>query len=215
MKVYEMSFRDMNQKMVEIHGVKMVKLLEKMGLKLDHLYGALMYGYIDHNAGFTFEIMALETKKQNIEYRIVPIGVSCKIPRFDVQEMNIEILDNVNVDLFQDKIDIVAKATQVSRELEELRLYKELDPSRHLEYPDDVMVYFLEEGKEPEACWIRLEGMQDGKMYGTVLMALHQDFGVKEKDTVYIGILDIFRQRFYLLFCCSRKHLKFGIRIPI
>ena len=188
MKVYEMSFRDMNQKMVEIHGVKMVKLLEKMGLKLDHLYGALMYGYIDHNAGFTFEIMALETKKQNIEYRIVPIGVSCKIPRFDVQEMNIEILDNVNVDLFQDKIDIVAKATQVSRELEELRLYKELDPSRHLEYPDDVMVYFLEEGKEPEACWIRLEGMQDGKMYGTVLMALHQDFGVKEKDTVYFGM---------------------------
>ena len=188
MKVYEMSFRDMNQKMVEIHGVKMVKLLEKMGLKLDHLYGALMYGYIDHNAGFTFEIMTLETKKQNIEYRIVPIGVSCKIPRFDVQEMNIEILDNVNVDLFQDKIDIVAKATQVSKELEELRLYKELDPSRHLEYPDDVMVYFLEEGKEPEACWIRLEGMQDGKMYGTVLTALHQDFGVKEKDTVYFGM---------------------------
>ena len=188
MKVYEMSFRDMNQKMVEIHGVKMVKLLEKMGLKLDHLYGALMYGYIDHNAGFTFEIMALETKKQNIEYRIVPIGVSCKIPRFDVQEMNIEILDNVNVDLFQDKIDIVAKATQVSKELEELRLYKELDPSRHLEYPDDVMVYFLEEGKEPEACWIRLEGMQDGKMYGTVLTALHQDFGVKEKNTVYFGM---------------------------
>ena len=188
MKVYEMSFRDMNQKMVEIHGVKMVKLLEKMGLKLDHLYGALMYGYIDHNAGFTFEIMALETKKQNIEYRIVPIGVSCKTPRFDVQEMNIEILDNVNVDLFQDKIDIVAKATQVSKELEELRLYKELDPSRHLEYPDDVMVYFLEEGKEPEACWIRLEGMQDGKMYGTVLTALHQDFGVKEKDTVYFGM---------------------------
>lgn len=188
MKVYEMSFRDMNQKMVEIHGVKMVKLLEKMGLKLDHLYGALMYGYIDHNAGFTFEIMALETKKQNIEYRIVPIGVSCKIPRFDVQEMNIEILDNVNVDLFQDKIDIVAKTTQVSKELEELRLYKELDPSRHLEYPDDVMVYFLEEGREPEACWIRLEGMQDGKMYGTVLTALHQDFGVKEKDTVYFGM---------------------------
>ena len=188
MKVYEMSFRDMNQKMVEIHGVKMVNLLEKMGLKLDHLYGALMYGYIDHNAGFTFEIMALETKKQNIEYRIVPIGVSCKIPRFDVQEMNIEILDNVNVDLFQDKIDIVAKTTQVSKELEELRLYKELDPSRHLEYPDDVMVYFLEEGKEPEACWIRLEGMQDGKMYGTVLTALHQDFGVKEKDTVYFGM---------------------------
>ena len=140
MKVYEMSFRDMDQKMVEIHGMKMVKLLEKMGLKLDNLYGALMYGYIDHNAGFIFEIVALETKKRNIEYRIVPIGVSCKIPRFDVQEMDIQILDNVNVELFQDKIDMVEKATEVSKELEELRLYKELAPSRHLEYPDDIMV---------------------------------------------------------------------------
>lgn len=33
MKVYEMSFRDMDQKMVEIHGVKMVKLLED-GIKV-------------------------------------------------------------------------------------------------------------------------------------------------------------------------------------
>ena len=81
MKVYEMSFRDMDQKMVEIHGMKMVKLLEKMGLKLDNLYGALMYGYIDHNAGFIFEIVALETKNAILNI-IVPIGVSCKIPRF-------------------------------------------------------------------------------------------------------------------------------------
>ena len=177
MKVYEMSFRDMDQKMVEIHGMKMVKLLEKMGLKLDNLYGALMYGYIDHNAGFIFEIVALETKKRNIEYRIVPIGVSCKIPRFD--------------ELFQDKIDMVEKATEVSKELEELRLYKELDPSRHLEYPDDIMVYFLDEGKDVEACWVRLEGIQDGKMYGTVLTALHQNFGVKEKDTIYFGMTEM------------------------
>lgn len=64
---------------------------------------------------------------------------------------------------------MVEKATEVSKELEELRLYKELDSSRHLEYPDDIMVYFLEEGKDVEACWVRLEGIQDGKMYGSVL----------------------------------------------
>lgn len=192
MKVYEMSFRDMNHEMVEMHGPKMVQLLEKMGLKLDHLYGALMYGYIDHNAGFTFEIMALETKKhQTIEYRIVPMGISCKIPRFDVQEMDIQILENVNVELFQDKIDILNKSTKVSPTLEELRAYTDLDPSRHLEYPDDIMVYFLEEGKDPEACWVRLEGMKNGKMYGTVLTKLHQDFGVHEKDTIYFGMTEM------------------------
>ena len=40
-------------------------------------------------------------------------------PRFDVQEMDIQILDNVNVELFQDKIDMVEKATEVSKELED------------------------------------------------------------------------------------------------
>ena len=105
--------------------------------------------------------------------------------------MDIQILDNVNVELFQDKIDMVEKATEVSKELEELRLYKELDSSRHLEYPDDIMVYFLEEGKDVEACWVRLEGIQDGKMYGSVLTALHQDFGVKERDTIYFGMTEM------------------------
>ena len=105
--------------------------------------------------------------------------------------MDIQILDNVNVELFQDKIDMVERATEVSKELEELRLYKELDPSRHLEYPDDIMVYFLDEGKDVEACWVRLEGIQDGKMYGTVLTALHQNFGVKEKDTIYFGMTEM------------------------
>ena len=33
MKVYEMSFRDMDQKMVEIHGMKMVKLFREDGVK--------------------------------------------------------------------------------------------------------------------------------------------------------------------------------------
>lgn len=64
--------------MVEIHGVKMVKLLEKMGLKLDHLYGALMYGYIDHNAGFTFEIMALETKSKILNIVLFLLGFLVK-----------------------------------------------------------------------------------------------------------------------------------------
>ena len=59
------------------------------------------------------------------------------------------------------------------------------------EYPDDIMVYFLEEGKDVEACWVRLEGIQDGKMYGSVLTALRQDFGVKEKDTIYFGMTEM------------------------
>lgn len=189
MQVCEMSFRDMNEQMVEIHGAKMVQLLEKMGLKLDNLYGALMYGYIDHDAGFTFEIMALETKKYiSVEYRIVPINVSCKIPRLDVQEMEIDIVDGVNISLFQDKIDIIHKQAYVSKTLLELRNYKDLDLSRHSEYPDDVIVYLLSSNLDPEACWLRLEGMKEDKMYGNLLVEPKQDFGVHKGDEILFGM---------------------------
>jgi hypothetical protein len=192
MKVYEMNFRDMVGQFLEIHGTNMVKILEKMGLHLDNLYGALLFGYIDHENGFVFEVLALETKKHHkIEYRIVPDDISCKIARFDVQDLYVEVLQNINIDMFKNKIEKIIEETNVNQALKELRAYKELDPSRHSEYPDDVMVYFLEEGKDPEACWVRLEGMKDGKLFGTLLSLPKQDFGLKEKDTVYFGMTDM------------------------
>ena len=35
------------------------------------------------------------------------------------------------------------------------------------------------------------KAQEDGKMYGSVLTALHQDFGVKEKDTIYFGMTEM------------------------
>ncbi len=192
MKVYEVNFRDMTGQFLEMNGPKVVKLLEKMGLELDGLYGALLFGYIDHSHGFIFEVMALETKKHHtIEYRLVPDSISCKIARSDVQELDVEILKNVNVDMFKDKIEKLVQETRVDETMKNLRAFEALDPSRHLEYPDDVMVYFLEEGKDPEACWVRLEGMKDGKMFGTLLTASKQNFGVKVNDTLYFGLTDM------------------------
>ncbi len=189
MKVYEMNFREMAGQFLEMHGPKMVKLLEKMGLKLDGLYGALLFGYIDHSRGFIFEVLALETKKHHtIEYRLVPDSISCKIARLDVQELDVEVLKNVNVDMFKNKIERVTQETRVDEVLKNLRAFQDLDPSRHSEYPDDVMVYFLEEGKDPEACWVRLEGMKDGKMFGSLLTNPKQDFGLKEKDVISFGL---------------------------
>ena len=54
-----------------------------------------------------------------------------------------------------------------------------------------TLVFDYTEGKDPEACWVRLEGIQDGKMFGTVLTALRQDFGVKERNTVYFGMTEM------------------------
>ncbi len=196
MKVYEMNFRDMAGQFLEIHGSKMVQLLEKMGLKLDGLYGALLFGYIDHSRGFIFEVLALETKKHHtIEYRLVPDSVSCKIARLDVQELDVDVLKNVNVDMFENKIEKLIQETEVDETMKNLRAFEALDPSRHSEYPDDVMIYFLEEGKDPEACWVRLEGMKDGKMFGTLLTCPKQDFGVKVKDTIFFGLTDMEDQK--------------------
>lgn len=77
MKVYETAFNSLTCKNGGNHGMKMVKL-EKMGLKLDNPRVRHVWLYRSYNAHY-FEIVALETKKRNIECSIVPIGVSCKI----------------------------------------------------------------------------------------------------------------------------------------
>lgn len=192
MKMYEVNFRDMVGQVLYIDGKKMVDLLVKMNLGLDNLIGGLFFGYIDHTHGFMLEVLALITKQGKKEvYNVLKNDISFKIARLDVQKMEVRILKNVNMDVFKDKIDKIIVETQVDETIKNLRAYEVLDSSRHSEFPDDVMVYFLEEGKDPEACWVRLEGMRDGKMVGTLLTASKQDFGVKVNDTLSFGLTDM------------------------
>ncbi len=192
MKMYELNFRDMAGQALYIGGEKIVDLLVKMNLGLDNLKGGLFFGYIDHTHGFMLEVLALITNQDKKDvYNVLKEDVSFKIPRLDVQDMDVRVLKDINMDVFKVKIEKLIKETQVDETIKNLRAYEVLDPSRHSEFPDDLMVYFLEEGKDPEACWVRLEGMKDGKMIGTLLTAPKQNIGVKVNETLSFGLTDM------------------------
>ena len=59
-----------------------------------------------------------------------------------------------------------------------------LDKSRHDFYPDDVMVYLTREGLNPEGCWVRIIGLGDHFIMGTLLNEPGQDFGYHSGEKV-------------------------------
>ena len=63
-----------------------------------------------------------------------------------------------------------------------------LDGSRSPEYPDDVLVYLLKEGNDPEGCWVRMEGLEEHRILGELLNEPKEDFGFHQGDLISIYI---------------------------
>lgn len=186
MKLHEINFREIYGHVVEIQGLTVVKQLRQMKIDVDGLKGGLFYVYIDHEAGLTFELLAIEVKnKQGMEYKIVPSNMSYKLRAKPVLEEEIHIIQDINVNLFLDKLNYIKEKYMNVDTLEELRSFTDLDSSRHTEYPDDVMVYFLDKSKDPEACWVRVEGFEKRSLYGRLLTKPIQDNGYEVGDRVY------------------------------
>lgn len=182
MKLHELNFREINQKIVRITGEEIVKQINSMNIELDGLLGGFFYVYIDHEKGLTFELLAIETSDG--QFRIAPKEYSYKLrcrPLFDEE---IEIVSGINMDLFKEKIDIINETYKVSVDVERLRYLKDLDDSRHSEYPDDVKVFFLKEGLDVEACWVRLTGVTDRKICGKLLTKPMQNFDLELEEII-------------------------------
>ena len=84
---------------------------------------------------------------------------------------------------YAEKLDVL-KHYEASEEIEETRKMGFLDKSRHDFYPDDVMVYLTREGLNPEGCWVRIIGLGDHFIMGTLLNEPDQDFGYHSGEKV-------------------------------
>lgn len=139
----------------------------------------LTYGYIDHDAGLTMEILAAGMKDgdsftffdTSTETRaFIRIGAVIEDEFFFFDDK-----DGVLSKRYSKKLDIL-KYYAVSEEIEETRKMTFLDKSRHEYYPDDVMVYLTRQGLNPEGCWVRIIGLGDHFIMGTLLNEPDQDF---------------------------------------
>ena len=147
----------------------------------------LTYGYIDREAGLTLQILACGIENDG-KYRffdskddvhmIIRIGavMDMEFSLFDPEESGLK-------ERYKEKLEILS-GYAAEDEVEESRKMGFLDGSRHEEYPDDVLVYLIKDGLEPEGCWTRIVGLQDYCIVGELLNEPYQDFKYHGGDRI-------------------------------
>ena len=84
---------------------------------------------------------------------------------------------------YAERIDML-ESYSAGDEIEESRTMGFLDSLRSPEYPDDVLVYLLKDGNQPEGCWVRIEALAEHQIVGTLLNEPDQDFEYHESEKI-------------------------------
>lgn len=147
----------------------------------------LTYGYIDREAGLTLEILSAgkETKK-GFSFAEGNDTVSSKIRIENVADDEVAFFDDEDGSLaarYTGKLEML-HGYDAPEEIEKTRSMTFLDASRDANCIDDVLVYLMRDGLKPEGCWVRISGLGDHWIMGTLLNEPDQNFGYHNGKTI-------------------------------
>lgn len=152
----------------------------------------LTYGYIDRQAGLTMEILAAGIENDG---RFSFAGTTTEKRAFirvgAVIEDEFFLFDDVDGGLsrrYAKKLEML-KHYAASEEIEEIRKMDFLDRFRDKCYPDDVLVFLTRQGLRPEGCWVRITGLGDDCIEGTLLNEPDQNFGHHSGEKIDFFVL--------------------------
>lgn len=149
------------------------------------------YGYIDHDAGFTFEVLASGKQSEKSGLFTPREGnddISVKLRAGAIDGLEIYFFNETRSKLykkFADKIEMIENYNE-SEDIEQSRQFGFLDESWDEYYVDDVGVFLARNGCQLERCWVRINGL-DSKNHvinGELLNEPNQDFGCHIGDTI-------------------------------
>lgn len=202
MKGYEYKFRNLLKKICYIEGKPNSVIREEFESD-EKVNGFIGYGYIDHDAGFTFEVLACASKEEDtIKIYKENDNVTFKSRIRHVMEKEVEVLEDDSFDIkpFLNKIANLEKLYNGDVEIEALRDITEIDHLRSNEFPDDVLVLMYKEDVKPEKCWVRLEGLTENYMQGRLLHELTSSaYGLKTGDVVDLYLMQDENKKITLL----------------
>ena len=153
----------------------------------------LTYGYCDVDAGLTLEVLAAAVVDgDNASFgdgnantrAIVRIGMVAEDEFFYLEDE-----DGSLAKRHADKLERL-HAYDADEKLERTREISLIDDCRHEENIDDVMVYLVKDGVEPEVCWARLLGIKDKLFHGILLNEPYQNFGCHKDDEIAFSIAE-------------------------
>ena len=150
--------------------------------------GVLVYGYVDREAGFTFEILslALQGDEGGFKFYDLPNDITYRLRSDAVKDCECLFSEEVfeeYMELFKDKISSL-EIYEENENVAKSRRFNFLDSFRHEECIDDVQVVLLKDGLQPEQVWVRIEDLGDKVIIGKLLNEPDQDFGCHILDKV-------------------------------
>lgn len=188
MLLKEMNFRDIVDKYLYIDAAGVAQKLGSIFEVTDDATGVLCYGYIDEQAGISFEILCCavhDADKKTLKLLHGNDEQSAKIRLAELMEAQAAVLPSEMPRLseFQSKVAMVQKAYKADEATEAMRKLTSLDPARLAMHPDIVTVYLVC-GDEAEAAYVLLKEVREVNIIGTLLSEPQKASGLHKGDEI-------------------------------
>lgn len=188
MLLKEMNFRDIVDKYLYIDAAGVAQNLGSIFEVTEDATGVLCYGYIDEQAGISFEILCCavhDAAKKTLKLLHGNDEQSAKIRLSELLEAQAAVLPSEMPRLseFQSKVAMVQKVYEADEATEAMRKLTSLDPARLATHPDIVNVYLVC-GDEAEAAYVLLKEVREVNIIGTLLSEPQKVFGLHKGDEI-------------------------------
>lgn len=188
MLLKEMHFRDIVDKYLYIEAAGVAQNLGSIFEVTEDVTGVLCYGYIDAQAGISFEILCCavhDAAKKTLKLLIGNDEQSAKIRLAELLEAQAAVLPSEipRLSEFQSKVAMVQKAYEADEATEAMRKLTSLDPARIATHPDIVMVYLVR-GDESEAVFVLLKEVREVNIIGMLLSEPETANGLHKGDEI-------------------------------
>ena len=188
MLLKEMNFRDIVDKYLYIDAVGVAQNLGSIFEVTEDVTGVLCYGYIDAQAGISFEILCCavyDAAKKTLKLLRCNDEQSAKIRLAELIEAQAAVLPSEMPRLseFRSKVATVQKTYKADEATEAMRKLTSLDPARLATHPDIVMVYLVR-GDEAEAAHVLLKEVREVNIIGTLLSKPQKAAGLHKGDEI-------------------------------
>ena len=187
-KIEECDFRELNSQFLLLEkDSRAVRVIKQSFPSQEEDNAVLLYGYIDHNAGLSFEVICCaQVSEKGIIFRDSSEKETVRL-RYSAIRGEVDNLSFLSIfGRFRIKEHIINARYNSNEELKALRNLKYLDAIRHPHHPDDIVIDLVKSGLKPERAWVRLKCIIGGIPSGILLNEPIGKFGCHVGDMVKI-----------------------------
>ena len=174
-------------------------LLKLMNIESGSDDGVIAFGYLDYQAGISFDIIATaHIFDNNLSISCVDKSTRRKIRHGFFDRMHIvKVLDLIDTNISLDDFYCEVAAHEIyyrnlDHDIEALRSNTDLDTSRHPSFPDDIQIQLVKDGRIVEAPWARCSKLDrdTGFMYAKLINEPRNEFGFHMDDEIPFKVIE-------------------------